>query len=215
MITVNTQKPDDVLLLFFGPDGSGKTTLAKASAERLREKGFKVKVSWMRGTHTFASFIAAFLSKFAVFEGTANPYYNISIPPKLKRVWQTIEFVSALPIVLFRYTIPSVFGFYVVGERCPIDFIVWVAFTTEDESYINGFASRVLQSLTLKKSKAVYITADLNTLLTRRKDITPSKLSIQQHLYRKISASVNAYTLNTTEGNPRLSLEKLTVMIQL
>jgi hypothetical protein len=202
-------------LLFFGPDGSGKTTIAKASAAHLRKKGFRVKVSWMRGTHTFASFIAVFLSKFAVFKGTANPYYNISIPDKLRKVWQAIEFVSALPIVLLRYTIPSVCGFYVVGERCPIDFIVWVAFTTEDESYLNGFASRTLRTLTLKNSKAVYITADFNTLLTRRKDITPNKLSIQQSLYRKISASINAYTLNTTQRNPQVSLEKLTVMLQL
>lgn len=202
-------------MLFFGPDGSGKTTIAKASAEHLRKKGFRVKVSWMRGTHTFASFIAVFLSKFAVFKGTANPYYNISIPGKLRKVWQAVEFISALPIVLLRYTIPSVCGFYVVGERCPIDFIVWVAFTTEDELYLDGFASRVLRNLTLTNSKVVYITADFNTLLTRRKDIAPSKLSVQQRLYKKISASVNAYTLNTTKRNPKTSLEKLTAMLQI
>jgi len=37
-----------VIIYFFGPDGSGKTTLANALAEKVHEKGYKVKLSLMR-----------------------------------------------------------------------------------------------------------------------------------------------------------------------
>jgi len=43
------------IICFFGPDGSGKTTLAKALARKFEDYRFNVRISWMRGTHTLAS----------------------------------------------------------------------------------------------------------------------------------------------------------------
>jgi len=40
------------IICFFGTDGSGKSTLAKALTKRLNSENFRVKLSWMRGTHT-------------------------------------------------------------------------------------------------------------------------------------------------------------------
>ena len=88
------------IICFFGPNGSGKSTLAKALAREFEYRRFRTLVSWMRGTHTLASMLARFLSKFATFKGSDNPYYGISIPNNAKRVWQLIEFISVLPILL-------------------------------------------------------------------------------------------------------------------
>jgi len=66
------------LICLFGSDGSGKTTLAKALARELEDHGFNVRISWMRGTHTLASPLARFLSRFTLFRESDNPYYGIS-----------------------------------------------------------------------------------------------------------------------------------------
>ena len=203
------------MILFFGPDGSGKSTITSALAENLEAKGLRVKISWMRGTHTFVSRIAFFLSKFEVFEGSDNPYYNIDIPPTMKKMWQILEFFSVLPIILFRYVFPRLFGFFVIGERSVIDFIVWVAITTQDESYLNRFPSRFLLNLAHKSYARVYITADLNTLLSRRSDVSAEMLSKQQRLYEKLSITVGAYTINTSGKSAESSLEKLMLLLEI
>lgn len=64
-----------------------QATLAKALARGLENQGLKVKISWMRGTHTLASLLAKFLSRFSAFRGSDNPYYGIRIPKGFRRLW--------------------------------------------------------------------------------------------------------------------------------
>jgi len=101
-----------------------KTTIARVLANKLKLKGLRVTVPWMRGTHTWASLLASFLSRFETFKGPDNPYYHISIPTSAKTMWQLIEFVSLLPLLLTRFIIPSVMGYVVIAERYTPDFTV-------------------------------------------------------------------------------------------
>ncbi len=208
-------KKPNYMILFFGPDGSGKSTLAQALFEALRAKGLRVKLSWMRGTHTFASSIAFFLSKFRVFEGTDNPYYNISVPSSMKGFWQVLEFSSVIPIVLFKFVFPRFLGFCVIGERCFVDFIVWVAIVTRDESYLGKLSSRFFQRLALKSYARVYVTADTSALLKRRSDVSATMLRKQQSLYEKLANTVEAYIINTTGKSSESSLEKLMLLLEI
>jgi len=159
------------LIVFFGPDGGGKTTLALMLREYLLKTAkFGVMLSWIRGTHTLALVVANILSKFRSMKGCDNPYFNITIR-KGKEAWQLIEFFSAIPLILFKFVIPSSLGFCVIGERCPIDSVVWVSSTTNDPKYMRSLLAKFLVSLILRESGAMfYVVADRRVLLRRRLD---------------------------------------------
>jgi len=194
-------------IYFFGPDGSGKSTLAKAIVRKLRMQGFEAKLSWMRGTHTFASLLARLLPNFKAFKGLDNPYYGITIPRKLKSTWQFIEFVSILPILFARLLIPSRLGYIVVAERSIPDFLVWVSITTKDANYLESFNSRFLIALTMRAKVRIYVTAEPSELLKRRADTSPLFIQEQLILYEKIARDTNAFKLDTTKLSMNESLK--------
>jgi len=198
-------------IYFFGPDGSGKTTLARMLVRFLTSKGMPVRVSWMRGTHTLASLIARFLAKFNTFHGDDNPYFMIRIPRKMLRLWYFLEFVSILPIVIQRFIIPSLMGFFVIAERCLVDFIVWLIITTKNIKALNSLCIKPILYYLLKTARNhtfVYITADIQTLMVRSNESYRSLL-MQVALYNVLGKYIGACVVNTTNKNINESLRDL------
>jgi thymidylate kinase len=186
------------LVYFFGPDGSGKSSIAIALVEVLRARGTRVRLSWMRGTHTLASFLARVLGHFSIFKGEDNPNYMITIPPKMRRLWQLVEVASMLPVLMARYSLPSFMGYTVVGERYIPDFVVWVTLTTNDAHYPESFSARFLLVLSLKSQNRTYVTAAHSRLVERRRDSNPAFLMRQLQLYGMLARAIGAQTLDTT-----------------
>jgi thymidylate kinase len=203
------------IFCFFGPDGSGKTTVAKALAERLEDYGFNVRISWMRGTHTLASLLARFLSRFALFRGSDNPYYGISISNSAKRVWQLIEFISVLPILLTKFMLPSLLGYTIIAERYIPDFLVWVSLTTRDEDYLKRLEARFMLTLSMKANVRVYVTASETELAKRRGgEVNQKFLSRQLKLYDRLAKLVKAYKIDTTGRSVEETLDSLLSLVQ-
>lgn len=196
-----------MIIYFFGPDGAGKTTLVQALALKLRARHIRVKVSWLRGTHTIASRLAYLLRKSEVFRGSNNPYYGIRIPRNLTRIWQCIEFLSALPIILFRFTLPAFLGFTVIGDRYVLDFVIWVSLTTEDSNYLKSFAARFLLSLGSKERYKILVTAPFEELSNRKKnEVPPEFLMNELRAYENLAHVIRAYKLETSTKNLEGSL---------
>jgi hypothetical protein len=47
----------------------------------------------------------------------------------MRRLWQLLEFTSALPILLTKFILPSILGYTVIAERYIPDFLAWVSTT--------------------------------------------------------------------------------------
>jgi thymidylate kinase len=185
-------------ILLFGPDGAGKTTLAKTLAKNFAKKDVRVKVSWMRGTHTLALVMARFLSRFNSLKGQDNPYFHIRSPSPIK-LWQLIEFLSVIPVILVKYEVPRRIGYTVIGERSYIDFIVWVATTTNDPLFIRSKYATILLKMA-SRGKNFYVTAKTSTLLKRRfNEIDKNFLEKQIKYYKILSKIINAVEIDSTQ----------------
>jgi len=203
------------IICLFGPDGSGKTTIAMNLAEKLKGRSLKIRLSWMRGTHTLASLLARFLSRFAPFRGSDNPYYWISIPNSARRIWQLLEFISVLPILLIRFVLPSLLGYMVIAERYLTGLLVWVSLTTRDTNYLRRLEAKFMLALSMKVNVRVYVTASEAELAKRRGgEVDREFLSRQLKLYDKMAKLVGAHKIDTTGRSVEETLESLLSLVR-
>jgi len=196
-----------VILYFFGPDGAGKTTLAKGLAQIIRDKNHKAKLSWMRGSHTTASLLAKILSRSNLFKGTENPYYNISVPTKLKSLWQFFEFIGALPVIIGRFLIPSFTGYWIVADRYTLDLEVWTCLTTRDLKFLDSPEAKVLTALAKKANVKFYVKANLETLRNRAEKLPFPEEQIR--LYDTLAQTVGAIIIDTSNKSAHDALQEV------
>ncbi|MEM3694079.1 MAG: AAA family ATPase [Candidatus Bathyarchaeia archaeon] len=198
------------MICFFGPDGSGKSTLARAIAKKLVRNEFKIRISWIRGTHTLAFLIARFLYGFNAFKGLDNPYYGIKIPGKMITLWCLLEFASVLPVFFARYLLPSLVGGYtVIGERGLLDFVVWTSMVTHNHNFARNLLGRVAIAIASKYSFNIYLKADISTLRIRKRDSTPDLLKYQLRIYDSLAKALKTPIVDTTNKKVEESIGEI------
>ncbi|WP_167828094.1 hypothetical protein [Thermoproteus tenax] len=199
------------MLCLFGPDGSGKSTLARSLVSE------DVSIAWMRGSHTFVSLLARFLSRFRVFRGGCNPYFGICVPPPLKPLWVWLELLSAFPVVLLKYVFPKAAGRRVVGERSPVDLLVWLVLTLRDAEILSGPVARLALALhKMACPRSLYVRADLDVLRARRAGSPEAGLlDVELAVYDKLAQAIGAPVLDTTSCSVDKCAERARLLLGL
>jgi len=195
------------IVYFFGPDGSGKSTLTKTLAKIVQERGYKVRLSWMRGSHTVTSLVSKLLSRLDFFEGTENPYYAIRIPKNLRVLWQFLEFLGAIPVIFGKFLIPSFLGYYILADRYVLDLAVWICLTTNDFDFLQKFEAKILIALTRRTSAKFYVVANIEKLKSSKGDFWFPREQLQ--LYGKLAEIVGAHIIDTIDKSVDQSLEEV------
>lgn len=203
---------------FFGPDGSGKTTLSRYLMVRaIKSLGaHKVRRAWFRGTHTLASLMAKLLRCFRALRGPCNPYYGICVPRALRAPWMLIEVASIIPVLLAKLYIPLILGHFVIGERGVIDFLVWLSLTLRNPGLVRGFVGRSLIALARSTGINIYVRA-APEVLKRRRGGSPEEgaLGFQLIVYDAIARAYDLPTIDTSERGVMDCLNEVLTVIGL
>lgn len=184
----------NITIAFSGPDGSGKSTIAKKVAKRWNPS----RIYWLRGTHTFAYLLARMLTSLNRFTGDTPFYLNLSIPAPMKKLWQLIEFFSLLPHV-FALKLRGLW-YPIVCDRYLPDFVVWVALLTGDPHYLSTLQFQILRGLASSEAILFYFTASIPELEKRSGEHTLF-LKKQLMLYEKVRKYLPGDVIDTTNTN--------------
>jgi thymidylate kinase len=198
-IMITTSKVPQVII-FFGPDGSGKTTQANLLIQSLRKNGVKTTKLWLRSLHTLAFMISKLamhtLHLQDVYEFRARYSHN----KHFARVWYAIEFLSILPLVLMKLRFPLMRGHTIVAERYVIDWIVALSYATHNELLVDSLSGKAALKLIPKNSLLIFIDAKYDAIRSRgRVEDSYEFIEFQRQLYHKIARRLNATIIDTSD----------------
>ena len=142
----------------YGPDGSGKTTLAVLLYSVLERSGGRPVLSWMRGSHNVSSLLARLLYRLGL-GGGCNPYFKVCLPSGMFTPWLALELFSAIPVLLSRYFLPRLLGYTVVGMRAPLDLPAWIALTFNMDRIGWNWQLRALTTILSRTCNHILVTA--------------------------------------------------------
>ncbi len=194
------------MIIFFGPDGVGKTTQANLLVKHLY--GRKVARIWIRGGHSLAFILSNFLVMLGYYRTVKVPsgvIYKIFDPqllPKLKPLWGFIEFISVLPWIILKACLPRFFGYTIVADRYVVDTVVYLGYWL-GHGFFRSYLAKILLSFIPKDSVIIHLDADLQALIGRLHYDTATKnfLIFQRKAYGIYATSLYAKTICTSQNS--------------
>ncbi len=160
-----------MLIYFFGPDGTGKTTHAELTSLYLKRKGYRAWRASVKQHHTLSYLFLRLLSLGNPQRRATNYYgFNNELKRRIKTPWKILELTSLLPAVIYRVFLPLLLGYIVVCDRYVLDTLVALSFFLKDQKLLVGASAKLLVELMPKKTLLIHLDADTDVILQRKKD---------------------------------------------
>jgi len=187
-------------IIFFGPDGSGKTTQANLLVEELRKNRIKTRKLWLRSLHTLAFVVSGIAMHVLRLDSVYEFRARYSHKRLFRRFWYAIEFVSILPLILFRFHLPIRRGYTIVAERYVLDWIVSLSYLSRNESMLDSFLAKTVLRFIPKNSILIYIDASYDAICKRgRKEDSFEFIDFQRRTCAKIASMLSSVVIDTSD----------------
>ncbi len=184
----------------FGPDGAGKTTQASLLTSYLIQSGFKVKRVWIRSLHTLAFVLSYIFGKLLHLKDPTAFRLKYKEHKWFRKIWLPIEFISVLPLVIIKVTLPYKLGYTIVAERFVIDWIVAMAYIFNDQEILRSRYAKLLFFFVPRSSKMIYIDSSYASIASRRSDCADSFefIDFQRRCYKIYAQLLDAKVIDTS-----------------
>jgi len=189
-------------IIFFGPDGSGKTTQANLLVDELNKRGLRNKKIWIRSLHTLAYILSIIAMHLLNLDSVYEFRSKFGRNRTFRNIWFVIEFISILGLIITRFNLPMRNGYVIVAERFVVDWIVSLAYVVHEQSFINSHLSNLALRLIPCRSSLFYIDADLDVIASRRtKEDSDEFIQFQRSCYNIFATRLNALRIDTSNKN--------------
>lgn len=186
-------------IIFFGPDGSGKTTQADLLVKEINNRGIKTRKVWLRSLHTLAFIISAAAMRCLSLENVYQFRTKYSHARGFKPIWYLIEFVSILPLILYKFYLPISRGYVIVAERFVIDWIVTLAYATRNESLMDSMLAKMVLKFIPSNSLLVFVDASYDAITSRgRTEDAIDFIQFQRQSYKNFAIQLSAFVIDTS-----------------
>jgi len=197
------------MFIFFGTDGTGKSTHVNLLTVYLKSKGFRTKHVWIRAHHTLCFILARLFMHLGYYElvmtlnGTLVKVFNPVINKTFRKVWGLLEFLSVIPHVLFKVELPRWLGYHIVADRYVVDTIVSVSYLLRRNAFFEGYCARFMLRLIPQDSILIQMSAEIRTIIDRKghDPLTYEFVQFQEKAYKALASFLGAIKVDTTEKN--------------
>jgi len=195
------------MIVFFGPDGTGKTTLANLLEAYLRSKGYSVRRLRLRSHHLAMYVLISLLKKLKLILNTGSPRvlsYSLRRYFKSSKVFVYLEAINVILWILANVKLRDIINSDVItiAERYVPDFIADMILVASEHNFPRSLL-KILKHL-MKNSVKIFLYARFEDILDRKKDeaLSITYLAALTRIYSLILPyiGVDAY-LNTSKHN--------------
>jgi len=203
-----------VIISFFGPDGSGKTTLSKTLKEYISRRGYKTRHIRLRSHHLAMYILLTIMRKLGLVPYTYSPRiltYSIKRYFDNSRLFIYLELINVIVWVMINVKIRGLFTrSVVIAERYIPDFIVDMLLLSPNKKTLD-LLIRTLAPF-MKDTIKILLYATPDDMLKRKKDEELSRqyLNAQLFLYTIVARRLGVdLVLNTSKYDKTVSFTKI------